>query len=321
MENKKPKKLLDQVRDILRRKQYAYKTEQNYVSWIKQFILHHNERHPNEMGEREINEFLSFLATERKVAASTQNQALSAITFLYREVLNIPLDLSYSFVGGRRPAHLPVVLTKEEAQQIISAMQGIMQLIAQILYGSGLRVNECVRLRVKDIDFGYMQIVVRDGKGAKDRVTMLPNIIVEPLQIHLERVRGMHKTDLKNGFGQVYLPHALAKKYPNAASEWGWQYVFPSSKLSPSWEDGVVRRHHVSPATVQRAVKEAVRVCKVAKHATPHTFRHSFATHLLEAGYDIRTVQELLGHKNVQTTMIYTHVLNKGPKAVKSPLD
>ncbi len=318
---KTKKKLLEQVRDTLRRKQYAYKTEQNYIYWIKQYIFYHNKRHPKEMGEQEINAFLSYLATERKVAASTQNQALSALLFLYRKVLNLPFDITYSFVGARRPERLPVVLTKTEAQQIINAMQGTMKLIAQILYGSGLRVNECARLRVKDVDFGYLQIVVRDGKGNKDRVTMLPDVVVEPLRTYLEQVRAIHQTDLEKDYGETYLPYALARKYPNAAREWKWQYVFPSSKLSPSRDDGVVRRHHVSPATVQRAVKKAVRISQITKHATPHTFRHSFATHLLEAGYDIRTVQELLGHKNVQTTMIYTHVLNKGPRAVKSPLD
>ena len=318
---KRPKKLLDQVRDAIRRKHYSIRTEEAYVSWIKRFILFHNKRHPREMGAPEIEAFLTHLAVERRVAASTQNQALSAILFLYREVLGIDLDLPLRAVRAKRPKRLPTVLTHEEALRVIAGLSGVHQLMAKLLYGSGLRLMECVRLRVKDLDFDQHVITVRDGKGAKDRVTVLPDSLVQPLQEHLQRVRLIHQQDLRAGYGSVYLPYALDRKYPNASKEWIWQYVFPSDRLSTDPRSGITRRHHIDPSTLQKAVRKAAKLAGINKHVTCHTFRHSFATRLLEAGYDIRTVQELLGHKDVKTTMIYTHVLNKGGVAVRSPLD
>jgi len=317
----KPKKLLEQVSDSIRRKQYSRKTEQAYVNWIRRYILFHNKTHPKDMGVAEVEKYLTHLAAERQVAASTQNQALSAILFLYKEVLKTPLTTSFQFIGAKKPKRLPVVLTKGEVQRVLSRLAGEYHIIAQLLYGSGLRVAEVVRLRVQSIDFEQRQILVRDGKGAQDRITMLPEIVVARLKQHLATVEDLHQDDLRNGYGRVFLPNALARKYPNAGREWIWQYVFPSKRISASWDDGIMRRHHISPSTVQKAVRRASSTAKINKHVTPHTFRHSFATHLLEAGYDIRTVQELLGHKNVKTTMIYTHVLNRGPKAVRSPLD
>lgn len=317
----KSKKLLDQVREVLRRKQYANRTEDTYVNWIKQYILFHGKRHPNDMGEKEVLAFLSYLAEERKVAASTQNQALSAILFLYKEVLNGKLDLRDAYVGARRSRNIPVVLTQKEAKLILDKMDGVMSLASRLLYGTGMRLSEVVRLRVKDIDFGNAQIIIRDGKGGKDRRTMLPKQVISPLKEHLENIWELHQKDLSKGYGKTWLPHALSKKYPNAEKEWIWQYVFPSKTLSPNREDGIVRRHHISPSSLQRAVRKAAQASGVPKRVSPHTFRHSFATHLLEAGYDIRTVQELLGHKSLQTTMIYTHVLNSSGIYVRSPLD
>lgn len=317
----KPKKLLDQVHDVLRRKQYAYRTEETYINWIKEYILFHNKKHPKEMGEKEVLAFLSYLAKERHVAASTQNQALSAILFLYKEVLKNPLNMSDAYVGARRSRNIPVVLTKEEAKAILSVMTGVMGLAARLLYGTGLRLSEVIRLRVKDIDFGNKQIIVRDGKGGKDRRTMLPEQLTDELKTHLENVWEVHQKDLEKGYGKTWLPYALARKYPNAEKEWVWQYIFPSKVISPNKLDGIPRRHHISPSSLQRAVRKAAKESRIPKRVSPHTFRHSFATHLLENGYDIRTVQELLGHKNVQTTMIYTHVLNRGGIYVRSPLD
>jgi integron integrase len=317
----KPKKLLEQVSDSIQRKQYSRKTEQAYVNWIRRYILFHNKTHPKDMGVAEVEKYLTHLAAERQVAASTQNQALSAILFLYKEVLKTPMTTSFQFIGAKKPKRLPVVLTKGEVQRVLSRLAGEYHIIAQLLYGSGLRVAEVVRLRVQSIDFEQRQILVRDGKGAQDRITMLPEIVVARLKQHLATVEDLHQDDLRNGYGRVFLPNALARKYPNAEREWIWQYVFPSKRISASWDDGIMRRHHISPSTVQKAVRRASSTAKINKHVTLHTFRHSFATHLLEAGYDIRTVQELLGHKNVKTTMIYTHVLNRGPKAVRSPLD
>jgi integron integrase len=319
--NPKPKKLLDQVREIIRLKHYSQKTEQAYLNWIKQYILFHDKKHPQDMAATEVEAFLTYLAVERKVAASTQNQALSAILFLYREVLQKPVETGFQYIGAKRPKRLPVVLTKSEVQQILVRLSGDTKLVVQLLYGSGLRLNEAVRLRVKDIDFEQSQIIVRDGKGAQDRISMLPERVLEPLKTHLVNVEDIYQQDLRNGFGRVGLPYALSRKYPNADREWIWQFVFPSKILSKGKSDGIVRRYHISPATVQKAVCKAATAAKIHKHVTPHVFRHSFATHLLEAGYDIRTVQKLLGHKNVKTTMIYTHVLNRGPKAVRSPLD
>jgi len=315
------KKLLDQVRDVLRLKHYSIRTEESYVDWIKRFILFHNKRHPQDMGRAEVEAFLTHLAVRGNVAASTQNQALSALLFLYREVLKIEFDAPLDAVRAKKPARLPVVLTRAETQQVIEGMTGVFQLMAKLLYGSGLRLMECVRLRVKDIDFERREITVRDAKGGHERVTMLPASLVAPLQEHLKRVKLLHEQDLTAGLGQVYLPYALDRKFPNASREWGWQYVFPSDRLSTDPRSGLKRRHHVDESNLQRAVKDAVRLARLAKPASCHTFRHSFATHLLESGYDIRTVQELLGHKDVKTTMIYTHVLNRGGLAVRSPLD
>jgi integron integrase len=314
-------KLLDQVRGKIRLKHYSIRTEQAYVDWIKRFILHNGKKHPNELGAEEVEAFLTHLAVQGRVAVSTQNQAKSALLFLYREVLGDELPWLDNVEQAKAPKRLPVVLTREEVQKVLSQLEGQHRLAAGLLYGAGLRILECLRLRVKDVDFARKEILVRDGKGFKDRVTMLPQSLIPALQQHLERVKALHEQDLQAGYGAVFLPNALDRKYPNAAREWGWQYVFPSANLSTDPRSGEVRRHHVQDQAVQRAVKQAVRKAGLVKPATPHTFRHSFATHLLEGGYDIRTVQELLGHSDVSTTMIYTHVLNKGGRGVASPLD
>jgi len=314
-------KLLDQVRTVIRKKHYSIRTEEAYVAWIRSFIFFHGKRHPKDLGEKEIAQFISYLATTKKVAASTQNQALNSIVFLYKQVLKIELGDFGHMERAKRPQKLPVVMSKQEVSLILNAMSGSYRLMAKILYGCGLRLMECIRLRIKDIDFDRNQITVRSGKGQKDRVTMLPEQLKPLLKEHLERARFLHEQDLKNGVGEVYLPFALVRKYPNAAKEWGWKYVFPSSKISKDPRSGKVMRHHVNESNLQRAVKSAVRKANLSKPVSPHTFRHSFATHLLEAGYDIRTVQELLGHKDVSTTMIYTHVINKGGLGTKSPLD
>ena len=319
--NKPPKRLLDQVRDRIRMKHYSIRTEQAYASWIKRFILFHNKKHPKDMGKQEIESFLTHLALDLNVASSTQNQAFNAILFLYNQVLHQPLEDTISAVRAKKPRRLPTVMTNDEALAVLSALSGIHQLMAKLLYGSGLRLMECIRLRVKDIDFGMNQIMVRDGKGKIDRVTMLPESVNSDLKEHLKRVKTIHDNDLNRGYGRVFLPYALGRKYPNADREWGWQYVFPSSSLSKDPRTGATRRHHVHESSLQKAVKKAVRLVRISKPASCHTFRHSFATRLLENGYDIRTVQELLGHKGVNTTMIYTHVLNKGGRAVTSPLD
>ena len=315
-----PKKLLDQVRDTLRLKHYSYRTEQAYVGWITRYVLFHHKRHPAEMGAPEVEAFLTHLAVRENVAASTQNQALSALLFLYRDVLNQDLG-SIDALRAKKSKRLPTVLTKEEARRVIGHLSGTHQLMAKLLYGSGLRLMECLRLRVKDLDFDYRTITVRDGKGAEDRVTMLPESLIAPLQEHLRQVKCLHKEDLAQGHGSVYLPYALERKYPNAEREWGWQYVFPSAQLSVDPRSGVTRRHHLDESGLQKAVRQAAQRAGITKPVSPHTFRHSFATHLLENGYDIRTVQELLGHKDVKTAMIYTHVLNRGGLAVRSPLD
>lgn len=315
------KKLLDQVRDVLRVKHYSYRTEQSYVQWIRRYILFHDKRHPSEMGAREIEAFLNDLAVKQHVAASTQNQALNALLFLYREVLHLPVEERINALRAKKSERLPVVLTKEEVEAVLNQLSGRNLLIAQLLYGSGLRVLECLRLRVKDVDFGQRQIVVREGKGDKDRVTLLPAKLIPALQLQLKEVKVRHEADLAAGFGRVELPYAFARKSPGADTEWGWQYVFPASNISVDPRTGIERRHHLDESVIQRAVKEAAQKAKLPKRVSPHVFRHSFATHLLEAGYDIRTVQELLGHKDVKTTMVYTHVMNKGPLGVRSPLD
>jgi integron integrase len=317
----KPKKLLEQVRDAVRLKNYSIRTEDTYVDWIERFVRFHKLRHPSEMNVPEIEAFLAWLAVEQNVAPSTQNQALSALLFLYRNVLKIELSGAVDAVRAQKDKRLPVVLTKNEVQQVLGRMNGVHQLMAQLLYGTGMRLMECLRLRVKDVEFTQHQIHLRDTKGNEDRITMLPQRLIAPLQQHLQSVRNLHQTDAKDGFGQVYLPYALERKYPNAAKEWIWQYVFPADRLSVDPRSKQVRRHHSDETVLQRAVRSAAVAAKINKHVTPHTFRHSFATHLLEAGYDIRTVQELLGHKDIKTTQIYTHVLNRGPSAVRSPLD
>ena len=316
-----PPKLLDQVRGKIRLKHYSIRTEQAYVDWIKRFILFFDKQHPRDLGAAEVEAFLTHLAVVGKVAAATQNQAKSALLFLYKEVLEAELPWLDDIEKAKTPKRLPVVLTWEEVQAVLSQLESTNWLVASLLYGAGLRILEALRLRVKDVDFSRKEIVVRDGKGFKDRVTMLPTALIADLQTHLVRVKALHGQDLQAGYGSVYLPNALERKYPSAQRDWGWQYIFPSARLSVDPRSGEVRRHHVQDQAVQRAVKQAVRVAGLAKPATPHTFRHSFATHLLESGYDIRTVQELLGHADVSTTMIYTHVLNKGGRGVASPLD
>jgi integron integrase len=316
-----PPRLLDLVREVIRVRHYSIRTEQAYVQWIRRFILFHGKRHPREMGAPELTAFLSDLAAQRHVAASTQNQALHAILFLYRDVLKIDLPWLDDVQRAKKPQHLPVVFTRDEVKALLAQLQGTTWLMAMLTYGSGLRLLECLRLRVKDVDFHYKQLLVRDAKGHKDRVTMLPNSLIDPLRTHLARVRQLHEIDLREGFGCVYLPHALAAKYPSADREWGWQYVFPSSRRSIDPRSGSECRHHTPEDALQRAVKQAIRKANIVKPGSVHTLRHSFATHLLESGYDIRTVQELLGHADVKTTMIYTHVLNRGGRGVVSPVD
>jgi integron integrase len=321
MGNGNPPKLLDQVRQAVRVRHYSLRTEHAYAQWVKRFVLFHGKRHPKEMGEKEVSEFLTHLAVHQQVSASTQNQAFSALLFLYREVLNQELKLVDNVVRAKRVTRVPVVCTRTEVEQVLAHLHGTKWLMASLLYGAGLRLMDCLRLRVKDIDFDYRQITVRDGKGQKDRITMLPATLVEPLKVHLKKVNMLHDQDLSRGFGDVYLPDALERKYPKAGCEWAWQYVFPSGKLSIDPRSGKTRRHHVAEAVLQKAVKEGIRAAGISKAGSCHTLRHSFATHLLEAGYDIRTIQELLGHKDVSTTMIYTHVLQQGGRGVVSPLD
>ncbi|MCE5232728.1 MAG: integron integrase [Mizugakiibacter sp.] len=314
-------RLLDEVRRRLRLKHYSLATERAYLQWMRRFILANGKRHPREMGGAEVERFLSSLAVDGRVAASTQNQALSALLFLYREVLRIELPWLDNVVRAKRPRRLPTVLSQAEVRALLATMDGRPWLLASLLYGTGMRLMECLRLRVKDLDFARNEITVRDGKGGKDRRTMLPRALVEPLLREVERARVLHGRDLADGFGEAWLPHALARKYPRAAREFGWQYVFPSAQRSRDPRDGTVRRHHFDEAMLARALKRALAKAGIVKPATCHTLRHSFATHLIEDGYDIRTVQELLGHKDVSTTQIYTHVLNRGGRGVTSPLD
>ncbi len=314
-------KLMDRLREALRSRHYSHATEQCYCHWVKRFIFFHHVRHPAEMAEPEINAFLTYLAVKEKVSASTQNQALSALLFLYRHVLGREVGDLGDVIRARKARHLPVVMTREEVKSVLRCLHGDKWLMASLMYGAGLRLMECLRLRVQDIDFARSEIIVRDGKGAKDRVTMLPESLKSPLEEHLRTVKTIHVQDLGDGWGRVQMPHALDRKYPGAAAEWRWQWAFPQEKR---WRNASTReagRHHVDESLVQRAVKDAVRRAGIVKRATCHTFRHAFATHLLEAGYDIRTVQELLGHQDVRTTMIYTHVLNRGGKGVRSPAD
>ena len=314
-------KLLDQVRAVLRTHHYSYRTEKTYIEWILQYIRFHGIKHPAEMGAAEVEAFLSHLAVERTVSASTQNQALCALLFLYKKVLNTDFLWLEKFTPAKKPSRVPVVLTKDEVKMIINELRGTNWLVANLLYGSGLRLQEALRLRVKDLDFGFKQIVVRDGKGGKDRFTVLPTKLIEPLQKQLAAVQKLHEQDLRNGLGRVNMPFALARKYPNAQTEWAWQYVFPSKSLSKNPRSGKTGRQHVSASNLQKVFKDALRKSRIPKNASPHTLRHSFATHLLQDGYDIRTIQDLLGHKEISTTMIYTHVLQNNRLGVRSPVD
>jgi len=315
------KKILDLVRESIRLKHYSIRTEEAYVNWIKRYILFHNKEHPADLSEGHIRKFLSHLALKQKVAASTQNQALNAIVYLYKNILKIELGDLGSIERAKRSRSIPVVFSPPEVKNVLSNMSGVNKLMASLLYGTGMRLMECVRLRIKDVDFSNNQILVRDGKGNKDRVTILPEKLKEILKIQIKRVKLTHQQDLLEGFGTVHLPNALAKKYPSAGKSIGWQYLFPAPKRSKDPRSDKTHRHHIHESVLQKAVSTAIKKTKIEKPASCHTFRHSFATHLLENGYDIRTVQELLGHANVKTTMIYTHVLNKGGMAVKSPLD
>lgn len=314
-------KLLEKYRERLRVKHYSLRTEDAYLHWVRRYIYFHGKRHPQEMGGSEVEAFLSHLATEGRVSPSTQNQALAALLFLYREVLEKELPWMDGMVRAKRPARVPVVLTENEVRALLAQLDGTRWLASSLLYATGMRLLEGLRLRVKDVDFERREITVRDGKGGRDRRTMLPERLIEPLRSHLARVKVLHERDLAEGFGEVCLPFALARKYPKAGRSWPWQYVFPAGSRSVDPLDGVVRRHHLDEKVVQPAVSHAARKAGIAKPVSPHILRHSFATHLLDGGYDIRTVQELLGHKDVSTTMIYTHVLNRGGRGVRSPLD
>ena len=317
----RPVRLLDKVREAIRVRHYSRRTELAYVGWIRRFIAANGRRHPRELGAREVEGFLTRLANDKNVAAGTQNQALAAILFLYREVLHIDLPWMEDVVRAKRPARIPAVLSRDEVARMLAVLDGQSWLMAALLYGTGMRLMECVRLRVKDVDFGRSEIIVRDGKGAKDRRVPLPQRLRDALEGAVERVRVLHAHDVTQGAGPVWLPHALAKKYPNAGRELGWQYVFPARALSLDPRSGTLRRHHVDDSVLQRVVRKARLEAGITKPATCHTLRHSFATHLLDAGADIRTVQELLGHKDVATTQIYTHVLQRGAGGVLSPLD
>ncbi len=316
-----PPKLLEQLRESVRVRHYSLRTEDAYFDWARRFILFHGKRHPKDMGAPEVQAFLTHLAVERHVSPSTQNQAKAALLFLYRHVLNVDLPWLSEVIQAKRSPRLPVVLTPGEVRVLLDQMEGTMALVARLLYGTGMRLMEGLRLRVKDVEFERREILVRDGKGGKDRVTMLPDCLVAPLRVHLDKVRLLHEQDLAEGFGEVFLPDALAEKFKAAPRAWGWQWVFPSSLRSVDPRSGAIRRQHLQPESVQKAVRLAARSGELVKPTTPHVLRHSFATHLLAAGHDIRTVQELLGHKDVETTMIYTHVLNRGGKGVPSPLD
>lgn len=316
-------KLLDDVRNLMRRRHYSRRTEKSYCAWITQYVKFHQMRGRNDLqdGERKIEQFLTYLAVERQVAPSTQNQAMNALVFLYKQVLKDPLDQTINAQRAPKRKNIPVVLTPEETARVITMLAGIHQLVVKMLYGCGLRITECLRLRIHDVDFSMKAVTVRNGKGAKDRVTTFPAPLANPLENHLKRVKLIHKQDLKAGFGHVYLPFALSRKYPQAASQWQWQYVFPANRISTDPRSGVQRRHHLDPSPINKAIAKAVRQAGIHKKVSAHTFRHSFATHLLQRGTDIRTIQALLGHKDVSTTMIYTHVLQQGAGGVVSPLD
>ena len=316
-------KILDDMRDVMRRRHYSIRTERSYCQWVKRFILHFNMKSRDDLsgGEKKIETYLTFLARDRNVASSTQNQALNALVFLYKHVLKQPLNEKINAERAAKKVRIPVVLTRDETKRIISAMTGIHKIVVKLLYGSGLRIIECLRLRVHDIDFDMKVLTVRSGKGDKDRITTFPPSLQAPLEDHLEYVRIVHEGDLTNGYGEVYLPHALARKYPNAAKQWQWQYIFPANSLSTDPRTGIIRRHHLDPSPINKAIANAVRTAGVQKRVSAHTFRHSFATDLLRRGTDIRTIQSLLGHKDVKTTMVYTHILQQGGEGVISPLE
>jgi integron integrase len=316
-----PGGLLARVRNELRARHYSRRTEKAYANWVRRFVRFHGRRHPRDLGPLEVKAFLDWLATERHASASTHTQALCALLFLYRKVLDLDVSWLDDLARPKRTPRLPTVLTREEVRAVLSQMQGVPKLMASLLYGSGLRLLECARLRIKDIDFDLGQVVVHDGKGRKDRMTLLPVQLREPLKVHLIETERQHHCDIANGAGYVELPTALDRKYPNAARSWPWQWVFPATRTYRHPETGVLRRHHLHETVLQRAFHAAVLAARISKHASCHSLRHSFATHLLEAGYDIRTIQELLGHHDVSTTMIYTHVLRRGPLGVRSPLD
>ncbi|MDP8214266.1 MAG: integron integrase [Candidatus Euphemobacter frigidus] len=318
---RRKRNLLDDISEVMRLRHYSIRTERSYIGWIKRYCIFHKMKHPLQMGIPEIEAFLSHLATDEKIGRSTQNQAFNALLFLYKEVLKVSLDKPINALRAPRRQRLPVVMTREETRRVLEAMSGQMKMMAQLMYGSGLRLMECVRLRVQDLDFSADQLTVRSGKGDKDRWTMLPVEIQPELREHLKWVKIIHDRDLADGYGEVYLPPALARKYPAASKQWIWQYVFPAQNRSKDPRSGKIRRHHIHATAFQKALKKAVRLAGIDKRVTSHTFRHSFATHLLADGYDIRTIQDLLGHADVSTTMIYTHVLNKGGRGVKSPLD
>lgn len=314
-------KLLDRVKREIRRRNYSYSTEQSYCQWVIRYVRYHNLTHPRDLGNRDIVKYLNYLANECNLAASTQNQALSALIFLYEHVLKIPVGELNNLKRAKKPKRLPVVLSKEQALAIINELDGVNQLVMELIYGAGLRVSEALSLRVQDIDFDYRQLTVWNGKGRKDRITMLPERVIPKLKIHIEKVRRLHRSDLRKGFGKTILPNALSKKYPGAESEFIWQYLFPSRYRRKEPRSGVRHRYHISARNIRRELSRISKKLNIPKRVTPHTFRHSFATHLLQGGYDIRTVQDLLGHKSLNTTSIYLHVLNRGGHGVKSPLD
>jgi integron integrase len=315
------KRLLDQLRELIRTKHLSIRTEKTYIQWAKRYILYHNKTHPANMGALQINQYLTFLAVKKNVAAATQNQALNAIVFMYKHLIHKEINNIGDYIRAKRSKKIPVVLSKDEVQLLFNHLSGVYKLIAGLLYGSGLRIMECMRLRLKDIDFKYKCITVRDGKGQKDRVTILPDIITYRLRLQIEKAKIIHQQDLNDGHGTIYLPFAIERKYRNAGKDWRWQFVFPAPNLSTDPRTGIKRRHHLSENRMQNEIHQAVLKSGISKPASCHTLRHSFATELLASGYDIRTVQELLGHKNLNTTMIYTHILKKGGFGVKSPLD
>ncbi len=321
MDHQNPaKNAWERIRDAARLKHLSFRTEQAYLQWIKRYWIYHRKLDLKTLTTSHIREFLTYLAVDQRVSSSTQNQALCSLLFLYKNVLNMELPFIDGIERASRKPKLPVVLTRSEVQKVLNSMKGIHRLLASLLYGTGMRISECLRLRVKDIDFETQIITIRDGKGENNRITMLPLSLTHKLKRHLEKVRFLHEDDLNDGYGEVYLPYALERKYPQAACSWEWQYVFPSARRSVDPRSGKERRHHASQESLQQAVRNAVKKANIAKHAGCHSLRHSFATHLLETGYDIRTIQELLGHKDVSTTMIYTHVVGRA-KSVKSPLD